>query len=162
MSAGGPPLALIHPERRPMTERPAPRPLTDYAWFTDISTRWSDNDVYGHINNVQYYSYFDTAVNSYLMAEGVLDPLNSPVIGLVIETRCNYFAPLAFPDALRAGIRVAHMGKSSVRYEVGIFRADSSETAAHGHFIHVYVDAKTRRPVALPPALKAALEAIMA
>ena len=117
-----------------------------------------DNDAYGHVNNVVYYSYFDTAVNRYLIEAGALDIQRSPVIGLVIETRCNYFAPLEFPQVVDAGLRVAHLGKSSVRYEVGLFAAGEPLTAAHGHFVHVYVDRVTRRPTDLPAALLAALQ----
>jgi acyl-CoA thioester hydrolase len=116
-----------------------------------------DNDIYGHVNNVTYYSYFDTAVNAYLIAKGALDIERSPVIGLVVETSCRYRTPITFPEAVTAGIRVARLGTSSVRYEIGLFREDSQEAAAEGHFIHVYVDRETRRPVPLPDALKAAL-----
>jgi acyl-CoA thioester hydrolase len=132
-------------------------PRGAYRVFRPIGTRWMDNDAYGHINNVVYYSFFDTAVNGYLIEAGALQIETSPVIGLVIETRCNYFAPLAFPQAVEAGLRVAHVGRSSVRYEVGLFGADEPLTAAAGHFIHVYVDRATRRPTPLPPALLAAL-----
>jgi len=116
-----------------------------------------DNDVYGHVNNVTYYSYFDTAVNCYLIEASALDIEKSPVIGLVVETSCRYRTPITFPDAVTAGIRVARLGTSSVRYEIGLFREDEDLAAAEGHFIHVYVDRTTRRPVLLPKALKAAL-----
>jgi len=112
-----------------------------------------DNDVYGHVNNVVYYSWFDTAVNAYLIEHGALDIHAGSTIGLVIETQCNYFAPLAFPQDVHAGIRVAHMGTSSVRYEVGLFDAREEHCAAAGHFVHVYVDRDTRRPVHVPQAL---------
>ena len=138
--------------------KPVPTTRADYAHFLAISTRWSDNDVYGHINNVVYYSYFDTVVNAYLIEQGVLNPERSDTIGLVIETQCNYFAPLSFPDPVVAGLRVARLGNTSVRYEVGLFRGDAQEAAAQGHFVHVYVDRETRRPVALPDALRAVLE----
>lgn len=124
----------------------------DYAHLSTITTRWMDNDVYGHVNNVTYYSYFDTAVNRYLIEAGVLDIHQGEVIGLVIETHCNYFAPLAFPRDVEAGIRVVHIGRSSVRYEIGLFEVGESSAAATGHFVHVYVDRLTRRPVALPEA----------
>ncbi len=117
-----------------------------------------DNDVYGHVNNVVYYSWFDTAVNAYLIEQGVLDIHAGQTIGLVIETQCNYFAPLAFPQDVQAGIRVAHMGTSSVRYEVGLFASGKELCAAAGHFVHVYVDRETRRPAALPSALRTVLE----
>ncbi len=129
-----------------------------FAHFSPITTRWMDNDAYGHVNNVTYYSYFDTAANRYLIEAGVLDIEHSPVIGLVVETGCHYFSSIAFPDAVTAGLRVASLGRSSVRYEIGIFREDEPQTAAHGHFVHVYVDRHTRRPVELPAPLRAALE----
>ncbi len=140
------------------TERAVPQPRQAYAVFRDISTRWSDNDVYGHVNNVVYYSWFDTAVNAYLIEQGVLDIHGGQTIGLVIETQCNYFASLAFPQMVEAGIRVAHIGSSSVRYEVGLFAKGEASSAAAGHFVHVYVDSQTRRPVSIPAALRAALE----
>src|SRR5690348_4427102 len=130
----------------------------DYPSFLAIPTRWMDNDAYGHVNNVVYYSWFDTAVNAYLVESGALDIAAGPVIGLVIETRCNYFAPLAFPQDVEAGLRVAHVGRSSVRYEVGLFAAGEPVSAAGGHFVHVYVDRATRRPAELPPPLRAALQ----
>jgi acyl-CoA thioester hydrolase len=128
-----------------------------YRHFAVIPTRWMDNDVYGHVNNVQYYSFFDTAVNGYLIAQGVLDPETSPVIGLVVETKCSYFESLSFPEAVHAGVRVARIGASSVRYEIGLFRAAGEHAVAQGHFVHVYVARATRRPVALPDALRSAL-----
>ena len=131
-----------------------------YKVFRPITTRWSDNDVYGHVNNVVYYSWFDSAVNAYLIEKGALDIHQGSTIGLVVETQCNYFAPLAFPQAVQAGIRVAKLGRSSVRYEIGIF-GEGEFTAAKGHFIHVYVDQITRKPVALPPALKTVLETLV-
>ncbi|MES2362234.1 MAG: thioesterase family protein [Pseudomonadota bacterium] len=141
--------------------RPQAEPRSSYKAFRNIGTRWSDNDVYGHVNNVVYYSWFDTAVNGLLIERGAIDIHSGGVIGLVIETQCNYFAPLAFPEAVVAGIRVAHIGSSSVRYEVGLFPADERQPcAARGHFIHVYVDRGTRRPVALPPELLSVLETL--
>ena len=138
--------------------RRAPEPRASYAVFRPITTRWADNDVYGHINNVVYYSFFDTAVNGLLMDAGVLDIHQGEVIGLVVETRCNYFAPIAFPQAVTAGVRVVQLGRSSVRYEIGLFSDDAADSAAAGHFIHVYVDRATRRPVPLPEPLKAVLQ----
>ncbi|WP_423601208.1 acyl-CoA thioesterase [Roseateles sp. MS654] len=137
--------------------RPAPAPREAFACFIPVPTRWMDNDVYGHLNNVVYYSLFDTAVNRYLIEQGALDLHHGEVIGLVIETHCNFFASLAFPQAIEAGLRVAHRGRSSVRYEIGLFAAGEPLCAARGHFVHVYVDRGTRRPVArLPePYLKA-------
>lgn len=140
-----------------------PRPHAEhrhaYRAFRAIGTRWSDNDLYGHVNNVVYYSWFDTAVNGLLIERGALDIHGGSVIGLVVETHCNYFSPLAFPEPVVAGIRVAHVGASSVRYEIALFPADDRlPCAAKGHFIHVYVDRATRRPAALPPELLSVLE----
>jgi acyl-CoA thioester hydrolase len=141
--------------------RPAPQPREAYPLFRRITTRWMDNDVYGHVNNVVYYSFFDTAVNAYLIEAGALDIEASPVIGLVVETQCNYFAPLAFPQKVEAGLRVARLGGSSVRYEVGLFAEGAAETAAAGHFVHVYVDRATRRPAGLPEPLRRALQPLL-
>jgi acyl-CoA thioester hydrolase len=130
----------------------------DYRAFRTITTRWMDNDVYGHVNNVVYYSFFDTAVNQLLIEAGALDIHRGEVIGLVVETQCHYFAPVEFPQRIVAGLRVAHRGRSSVRYEVGLFADDDDSAAAAGHFVHVYVDRTSRRPVPLPAALQAALD----
>jgi acyl-CoA thioester hydrolase len=138
-----------------------PHQRSDYAWFTTISTRWLDNDVYGHINNVVYYAFFDTAVNQCLIEKKVLDIYHGQQIGLVIETGCNYFAPLAYPQTIDAGIRVAKIGNSSVRYEVGLFAQGTIEAAAQGHFVHVYVNKMTRRPEALASDLRAVLETLL-
>ena len=144
-----------------LSTRPQAEPRSAYKAFRDIGTRWSDNDVYGHINNVVYYSWFDTGVNGLLIERGALDLQAGGVIGLVVETQCNYFAPLAFPEPVVAGIRVAHIGASSVRYEIGLFPGDESQPcAAKGHFIHVYVDRATRRPAPLPPELMHVLETL--
>lgn len=140
-----------------MNSRPQPDTRERYPHLSTITTRWMDNDMYGHVNNVQYYSYFDTVVNRYLIAAGALDIHSGGVIGLVVETHCNYFAPLAFPQDVQAGLRVAHLGSSSVRYEIGLFAADQPQAAACGHFVHVYVDRESRRPVKLPDALLQAL-----
>ncbi|HWP19935.1 MAG TPA: thioesterase family protein [Burkholderiaceae bacterium] len=137
--------------------RPQPEPRTAYRHFLPITTRWMDNDVYGHVNNVVYYSYFDTVVNRYLIERGVLDIHAGETIGLVVETQCNYFSSIGFPQTVHAGLRVAQLGRSSVRYEVGLFADEEPLTAAKGHFVHVYVDRATRRPAALPPALVAVL-----
>lgn len=141
--------------------RALPQARQTYKVFRAISTRWSDNDVYGHVNNVVYYSWFDTAVNAHLIDSGALDIHAGTVIGLVVETQCHYFAPLAFPQQVEAGVRVARIGDSSVRYEVGLFAANTNTTAAAGHFVHVYVDRNTRRPTKLPGALRAALEPLL-
>jgi acyl-CoA thioester hydrolase len=142
------------------TSRPGPEPRTAYRAFWTIPTRWEDNDTYGHVNNVVYYSWFDTAVNALLIDRGMLDIHNGSTIGLVIETQCNYFAPVTFPQVIEAGIRVARIGGSSVRYEVGLFIQGQDSCAARGHFIHVYVDRQTRRPSPLAPAFKQFLETL--
>ena len=126
-----------------------------------ITTRWADNDIYGHVNNVVYYSWFDTAVNAWLIEQGALDIHHGDTIGLVIETQCNYFAPLAFPQTVEAGLRVAHLGKSSVRYEVGLFARGEALAAACGHFVHVYVGREDRRPRPLPDTLRQALQGLL-
>ena len=133
-----------------------------YRHFLPVATRWMDNDAYGHVNNVVYYAYFDTVVNAYLIAAGVLDIANSPVIGLVVETGCKYFSAVAFPDEIDAGLRVAKLGNSSVRYEVALFRRGSDVAVAQGHFVHVYVERTSRRPVPLPGPLRKALNKIAA
>lgn len=138
--------------------KPVPTTRADYPHFLSISTRWSDNDVYGHINNVVYYSYFDTVVNEYLLRAGVLDFNEGETIGLVVETHCNFFAPVVFPQRIDAGLRVEKLGNTSVRYEVAIFAEGSDQAAAQGHFVHVYVDRVTRRPVPLPAPLVDALK----
>jgi len=120
-----------------------------------------DNDVYGHVNNVVYYSYFDTVVNEYLIRAGVLDIEHGETIGLVVETQCSYFSPLVFPERVEAGLRVARIGASSVRYEVGLFKEGELQAAAQGHFVHVYVDRATRRPAALPEPLRTALAPLL-
>ena len=142
-------------------ERPQPEPRSAYPVFRSITTRWMDNDAYGHVNNVIYYSWFDTAVNAYLIEHGALDIHHGSVIGLVIETQCNYFSPLAFPQTVEAGIRVSKLGVSSVRFEVGLFASGEPLTAARGHFVHVYVDRQTRRPQPLPLPLKTVLETLL-
>jgi acyl-CoA thioester hydrolase len=137
-----------------------PPRFDDFLHHSALSTRWMDNDAYGHVNNVVYYSWFDTLVNAYLVEAGDLDIANGDVIGLVIESHCNYFRSLAFPEPVRGGLRVAHLGRSSVRYEIGIFDANNTDACAAGHFVHVYVDRKTRRPSALPERLRTALARI--
>lgn len=143
-----------------MSARATPSSRADYRAFRAIPTRWIDNDIYGHMNNVVHYSLFDTAVNSWLVGQGVLDIHGGGQIGLVVETGCRYFAEMAFPDVVTAGIRVAKLGSSSVRYEIGLFRNDEDSAAAEGFFVHVYVDRATRRPKPLGEALRAALEGI--
>jgi acyl-CoA thioester hydrolase len=133
---------------------------SDYKHFLTIETRWMDNDVYGHVNNVVYYSFFDTAVNRYLIDEGVLDIRAGDTVGFVVETSCTFEKPIAFPDRVAAGIRVARVGTSSVRYEIGIFKNDDDESSAHGQFVHVYVDRATGRSSPIPTATRTALEKI--
>ena len=132
-----------------------------YRYFLPITTRWMDNDAYGHINNVTYYSYFDTVANHYLIHEGGLDILASPVIGLVVESKCTYQAPLAYPDALQAGLRVDKLGNRSVTYGIAIFKQGETRAAAHGHFVHVFVDRQSRKATAMPERLRAALERLL-
>lgn len=143
---------------RMSSERPKPEPRSAYRHFQDITTRWMDNDAYGHVNNVVYYSYIDTAVNMYLIGQGWLDIAKSPIIGLAVESHCNFFSALAYPDLVRAGLRVTHLGTSSVRYEIGLFRNDEGIASAQGHFVHVYVERATGKPVPLPEKLRAALK----
>ncbi|MDY7538509.1 thioesterase family protein [Undibacterium sp. RTI2.1] len=131
-----------------------------FKHFHVISTRWMDNDAYGHVNNVVYYSWFDTVVNQFLIVNSVLDIEKSPFIGLVIETQCNYLDSVAFPDVVSAGVSVTKLGNSSVRYEVGIFKNDEDTASAQGHFVHVYVDRITRRPVVIPDRVRDLLKTI--
>lgn len=144
---------------KPGDGRPARK---DYVYFHDIQTRWADNDVYGHINNVVYYSFFDTAVNAYLIDRCGLDIEGGEVIGLVVETGCRYFESLAYPEAITVGVRVARLGNSSVVYETAIFRKEMDLAAAEGRFVHVYVDRQTRRPTPLPPLMREGLAALEA
>lgn len=129
--------------------------LADFPRVRAIQTRWNDNDVYGHVNNVVYYAYFDTVINEWLVREGGLDPLASPAIGLCVESQCRYVAPAAYPEELAAGLRVAKLGRSSVRYEIAIFRGDT--LLAEGYFVHVFVDRASRRPTPIPDPLRNAL-----
>lgn len=137
---------------------PATTTRSNYKYFLPLQTRWADNDIYGHVNNVAYYGYFDTIVNEYLIGAGALDIHEGRVIGLVVETGCKYFAPLEFPQKLEGALRAARIGNSSVRYELAIFKARDETPAAEGHFVHVYVDRETRRPVSLPNDFRKALE----
>ena len=133
---------------------------SDYRHFQPIPTRWMDNDAYGHVNNVQYYSYFDTTVNQFLVHKGLLDIQNSPVVGLVVETSCRYAKSIVFPDLVHAGLKVAHIGNSSVRYELGLFKGDDEEACAEGYFIHVYVERATNKPVPVPDEMRKVLETL--
>jgi acyl-CoA thioester hydrolase len=140
--------------------RDTPKTKKDFKHFYPITTRWMDNDAYGHVNNVVYYLWFDTVVNQFLISHGTLDIHNGEAIGLVIESHCNYFAPVTFPEPVTAGLCVSKLGNSSVRYEVGIFRGDEYQVAAQGHFVHVYVDRLTRKPISMPAATRTLLETI--
>jgi acyl-CoA thioester hydrolase len=140
--------------------RSVPVERSAFEHFVHITTRWMDNDVYGHVNNVVYYSFFDTAVNQFLIENGALNYLSGRTIGLVVHSECDYFAPLSFPGKVEAGIRVATMGASSVCYEIGLFDAGDARTAACGRFVHVYVDRDSRRPQPLPQPLRNALAAL--
>ena len=133
-----------------------------FRHFLPITTRWADNDVYGHVNNVVFYQWFDTVVTQFLISRGTLDIHGGNAIALVVETHCNYFSPVAFPEPITAGLCVVQLGKSSVRYEVGIFRGDDEVASAQGHFVHVYVDRASRQPTAIPPQARALLTSIQA
>lgn len=136
--------------------------LADFPHRMTIPTRWKDNDVYGHVNNVEYYSFFDTIINEYLIRAGGLDILSGPTIGLCAESHCSFTAALTFPEPVAAGLRVGHLGKSSVKYEIGLFGDAGEVAAATGWFVHVFVDRETRRPVPIPDPIRGALEAIAA
>jgi acyl-CoA thioester hydrolase len=140
--------------------RTGPQKREAFRTFVPIGTRWMDNDAYGHLNNVVYYSLMDTAVNQHLIANGALDIHSSPVIGLVVATNCEYLKPIAFPATVHVGLRVGHVGSSSVRYELGMFNGDSVDSCANGHFVHVYVDRATHRPAQLPARLREVLDAL--
>ncbi len=133
---------------------PAAETRARYRHFQKIPTRWGDNDAYGHVNNVVYYSYFDTVVNTYLIEGGALDIQNSPTIGLAVESLCTFKKEITYPETIDAGMRVGRLGKTSVRYEIGLFRQGEDDPAATGYFVHVYVDRRTRKPVPLPDALR--------
>lgn len=143
-----------------MTQTPEPR--TAYVHFLSIPTRWMDNDTYGHVNNVVYYAYFDTVINEYLIREGGLDIHRDPVIGLAVETSCRFHQSLSFPEVIDAGLRVGHLGRSSVRYEIGLFRQGHSDPAASGHFVHVFVDRASGRPAHIPDRVRACLAPLQA
>lgn len=130
----------------------------DYRYFVDITTRWQDNDIYGHVNNVVYYSYFDTAANHLLIREGGLDIQAAEIIGVVAESQCRYFAGVTYPELLEAGVRIEHLGNRSVRYGIAIFRKGEQEARAAGFFVHVFVERATMKPVPIPEALRAALQ----
>ena len=138
--------------------RPSPLGRDEFALFRSLQTRWADNDMYGHMNNVVHYALFDTAINGWLIEQEFLDPMASDIVGLVVETGCSYFAEMGFPDRVTAGIRIGHIGNSSVRYEIALFRNDEETAAAQGHFVHVYVEKDSRKPAVLPKLMRLALE----
>jgi acyl-CoA thioester hydrolase len=143
-----------------MSERQPRLTRADFRVFRAIPTRWHDNDAYGHVNNVVYYGWFDTAVNAWLIENGFLDLAGSEIVGLVVETACTYFESVAFPETVEAGIAVERLGNSSVTYRIGIFRQGSAQAAAQGRFTHVYVERVSQKPVSIPAPLRAALAAI--
>src|SRR5277367_5149456 len=145
-----------------MSEESAPETRGGFPHFLVVPTRWMDNDVYGHVNNVVYYAFFDTVINRYLIAEGGLDITRGGTIGLCVESRCRYRKPIAFPDDVDAGLRVAKVGRSSVTYEIAIFARGEDEAAADGSFVHVFVDRETRRSTPIPEPLRSALARIEA
>ena len=141
-------------------QRPTALRISDFPHTQPITTRWTDNDAYGHVNNIVYYSYFDTVVNTWLIEGGHLDIQGSSAIGVVAETSCHYFSPLTYPETVTAGLRVVHLGRSSVRYEIAIFGEGADVAAAQGFFVHVYVDRLTRRPTEIPAELRRAMSAL--
>ena len=145
-----------------MADRPVRPARADFTRFVPVGTRWEDNDIYGHVNNVVYYSYFDTAVNGLLIEAGALDLDHGAIVGLVVSNACDYFASVRFPDRLELGVRVEHVGRSSVRYLIGVFRAGEDLAAARGSFTHVYVERATHAPVAIPAATRAFLDSLRA
>src|SRR5262245_42547652 len=139
-----------------------PERRADYPHFLTIPTRWMDNDIYGHVNNVTYYSYFDTVINRYLIDAGGLDIQTAPIIGIAAETQCRFRRPFAYPEPVDAGLRVAHLGNSSVRYEIGLFGSGDDEARAEGYFVHVFVERAASKPVPIPARIRSALERIRA
>jgi acyl-CoA thioester hydrolase len=142
--------------------KPARLTRADLRHFTTIQTRWQDNDVFGHVNNVVYYGWFDTAVNGWLIDRGLLDPVTSSIIGLVVETGCSYAESVAFPEPVSIGIAIERLGSSSVRYRIGVFKERGNLAIAQGHFTHVYVDRASQRPVPIPDAIRAAMAGLLA
>ena len=141
------------------TEKPVSR--SDYKKFVPITTRWKDNDIYGHVNNVTYYSYFDSAVNRHLIEEGGLDIHDAPIVGFVVNSHCNYLAPIAYPDAIEVGLRVNKLGNSSVTYGVAIFKEDEDTACAYGDFIHVFVEHAANKSVPIPEPIRNALSQLV-
>ena len=145
-----------------MSTRMQPTQRGEYPHFEVMATRWGDNDSYGHVNNVVYYAFFDSAVNRHLIGRGVLDIASSPVVGLVAETRCSFFTSMGFPDVVHVGLKVLHLGTSSVRYQIGLFRNDEQQASAVGEFVHVYVERAGNRPVPIPQAVRQVLQQLAA
>ena len=143
-----------------MSESPPAELRRAYRYFIDITTRWMDNDLYGHVNNVTSYSYFDTAANRFLFEEGGLDIHKGEIVGVVAESKCSFHSPLAFPEEIEVGVRADHIGRSSVRYGIGVFRKGEDRASASGHFVHVFVDRMTMKPVAMPDPIRSAFERI--
>lgn len=143
------------------SERPKIGSRADYRHFMKIPTRWMDNDVYGHVNNVNYYSYFDTLINRYLIDEGRLDFHDGPIIGLAVESLCRYYKSFAYPDVIDAGLRVGRLGSSSVRYEIGLFAEGEDTARAEGHFVHVFVARESQRPTPIPEPMRGALQRLV-
>lgn len=141
--------------------KPTAKTRSDFHYFIDLGTRWSDNDIYGHVNNVMYYSYFDTTANRYLIDEGGLDIHDGEIIGLVVDSGCSYFAPVAFPDQLEGGLAISKLGNSSVRYEIGIFKKGDVLAVAQGHFVHVFVDRTQRQSTPIPEQMREALARLL-
>jgi acyl-CoA thioester hydrolase len=140
--------------------KPPPGTRADYRHFQSVQTRWSDNDLYGHVNNVVYYSYFDTVINRFLIEQGGLDIHAAPTIGITAESGCRFLESFAYPETIDAGLRVGHLGNSSVRYEIGLFRQGAESAAAEGYFVHVFVERATQRPVPIPDPIRSAFESI--
>jgi acyl-CoA thioester hydrolase len=145
-----------------MSEKQKASQRSEYKQFSHIETRWNDNDSYGHVNNIVYYSYFDTAVNRHLIQQGVLDLSSSQAIGLVIESKCTYFSSITFPDTVTVGLKVIHLGNSSVRYQIGLFCNGSDLACAVGEFVHVYVNRSSNKPVSIPENTRKVLQALIA
>lgn len=141
--------------------RPNPFCIDDFSYVVQLGTRWSDNDLYGHVNNVVYYSYFDTVANRFLIEQAGLDIHHGQMIGLVVDSGCSYFAPVAFPERLRGALRIAHLGRSSVRYEIAIFREDDPIAVAQGHFVHVFVNRDSRQALPISDPIRAALSRLL-
>ena len=144
-----------------MSEKPQLIRRDDFAYLEQLATRWNDNDSYGHINNVKYYEYFDSVVNRWLINQGVLDIEKSEIVGFVVETKCQYFSSIVFPDQVTVGVRVVHLGNSSVRYEIGIFKNEEEPLCALGHFVHVYVDRASQKSVPIPEEIRTVLATLL-